>query len=477
MATRSNFSKTEDEGHGFHDYCGIFGIYGRPQASTLAYLGLYALQHRGQESAGIVVSNGRKIKSHVRLGLVADAFQKKDLEKLPGHQAIGHVRYSTRGSSSLKNAQPIFVETRRGLVALAHNGNLTNATELRRNLEEQGSIFQTTTDSEPILHLMAKSDKEDFTEALVDSLKKVKGAYSVLLMNRDKIVAVRDPHGFRPLSIGHLGKATVFASESCAFDIIDATYERSLKPGEVVVVDEKGTRSFFPFEKVPHAQCIFEYVYFARPDSFVFGKGVHEIRKEFGRILAREHPSEADIVVPVPDSANVVATGYSEISKIPMEIGMIRNHYVGRIFIEPDQRIRDFGAKIKFNAARDAIKGKRIVVVDDSIVRGTNARKIVKMFRLAGAKEIHFRISSPPIINSCHYGIDTPNRDKLIAANKSVDEIKKFLEVDSLEYLSVEGMLSAIKKEAPSFCTACFTGNYPVPIQKRVRKREFERHR
>lgn len=477
MATRPKLSENADEGHGFHDYCGIFGIHGRPQASTLAYLGLYALQHRGQESAGIVVSNGRKIKSHVRLGLVADAFQKKDLEKLPGHQAIGHVRYSTRGSSSLKNAQPIFVETRRGLVALAHNGNLTNATELRRKLEDQGSIFQTTTDSEPILHLMAKSDKEDFTDALIDSLKQVRGAYSVLVMNREKIIAVRDPHGFRPLCIGHLGKATVFASESCAFDIIDATYDRSLEPGEVVVVDEKGMRSFFPFEKAPHAQCIFEYIYFARPDSFVFGKGVHEMRKEFGRILAREHPCQADIVVPIPDSANVVATGYAEVTGIPLEIGLIRNHYVGRIFIEPDQRIRDFGAKIKFNAARGAINGKRVVVVDDSIVRGTNARKIVKMFRKAGAKEIHLRISSPPIIDPCHYGIDTPNRDKLIAANKTVDEIKSFLEVDSLKYLSVEGMLSAVKNEAPNFCTACFTGKYPVPIQKRVRKRDFERRR
>ncbi|MCX5781620.1 MAG: amidophosphoribosyltransferase [Elusimicrobia bacterium] len=446
--------------------CGIFGIYGNTESSKLTYLGLYALQHRGQESVGIASSNGKEIYSEIRMGQVAEVFDIKNLEKLKGHIAIGHVRYSTTGVSQIKNAQPLVINYAKGNLALAHNGNLTNALIWRKKLEKEGSIFQTTSDSEVILHLIAKANGSQIEEAVKYALSKVKGAYSLLIMTPEKLFAIRDPWGVRPLCMGKMGRQTVFASESCALDLIGAKYIREVEPGEMVIVSNKGVKSIqFEKKKKDAALCIFEYIYFARPDSIVFGKSVNSIRKELGRALARESLKEigqADLVIPVPDSANSAALGYAQEANIPYETGLIRNHYIGRTFIEPSQSIRDFGAKIKYNPVKDLLNGKRVIVVDDSIVRGTTSRKLVKMIRNAGAKKIHMVISSPPIIDSCFYGIDTPTKKELIASNHSVEYIKRYLNVDTLHYLSIDGLIKATGSPKHEFCTACFSGEYKI---------------
>lgn len=458
--------------------CGVFGVWGNPEAAKLTYLGLYALQHRGQEGAGIVTSDGRHLYSYRGVGLVADVFKPHRLTRLAGTVAIGHVRYSTFGASALKNVQPLPADYARGSMALAHNGNLVNAAELRSRLEDQGAIFQSTTDSEVIVHLIAQSKERRFVNCVVDALKKVVGAYTVLATNGEEIVAVRDPRGFRPLWLGRLGDAYVFASESCALDIIDAEWGREVEPGEVVAVSRQGLESSKPFDPAPLSFCMFEFVYVARPDSVLFGRSVDAVRKQLGRQLAKIQPVEADAVMAVPDSSNQVALGYAYESSIPFDMGLIRNHYVGRTFIEPDQRIRDFGVKIKLNPARSAIQGRRIVLVDDSIVRGTTARKIIAMLRKAGVKEIHFRISCPPIINSCYYGIDTPERTKLIASQMNVAEIKAYLGVDSLAYQSLDGMIAATGHPKDRFCLACFNNDYPTPTPEAYTSRAGgRRHR
>src|SRR5574337_1620013 len=449
----------------FREACGIFGILGRAEAANLTYLGLYALQHRGQESAGIVVSDGQALHLEKGMGLVADVFSEARLRRLKGSLAIGHVRYSTTGSSQLKNAQPIVASYRNGGVALAHNGNLVNAHVLKAELESRGSIFSSTTDSEVIVHLIASSGSDDLVEATAEALGRVSGAYSLVVMNETELLGIRDPHGFRPLSLGRLGEAWVLASESCAFDLIEATFVRDIEPGEFIRINESGVHTFFPFPPAPKSQCIFEYVYFSRPDSFLFGRSVAGIRKELGRQLAREYPVEADVVIPVPDSGVTAALGFAEEAHLPFEHGLIRNHYVGRTFIEPKQAIRHFGVKIKLNAIREVLEGKRVVVVDDSIVRGTTSRKIVSMLRGAGATEVHVRISSPPTIAPCYYGIDTPTRKELIASTHDAEEIRRYLRADTLGYLSLTGLQQAAGKEnqgATGFCNACFTGCYPV---------------
>lgn len=465
------------DGDRLHDECGVFGVFGHPDAATLTYLGLYALQHRGQEGAGIVVSDGGQLRGHRGVGLVSDVFKPHRLKPLQGDLAIGHVRYSTFGTSVLKNVQPLMRDYKKGAIALGHNGNLTNAGQLREELESEGRIFQSTTDTEVIIHLIAKSQYENFSESIVDALTNVIGAYSILATNGEEIVAVRDPHGFRPLWMGRLAGAYIFASESCALDIIDAEPIREIEPGEVVIVTRNGVQSSKPFPPVRPTPCIFEFVYVARPDSVIFGRSVDEVRKQLGRNLAKELPVDADLVMSVPDSSNQVALGYSHESGIPFDMGFIRNHYVGRTFIEPDQQIRDFGVKIKLNPARTAVEGKRIVLVDDSIVRGTTSKKIVKMLRKCGVKEIHFRISCPPIINSCYYGIDTPERSKLIASNMSVEKMREFLQVDSLAFQTIEGMVEATGMPNPQFCLACFNNDYPTPTPEEFKpKRNNRRH-
>jgi amidophosphoribosyltransferase len=446
--------------------CGIVGIYNHPEAANLAYLGLYALQHRGQESAGIVSSDGTTLHIHRQMGHVADIFVEPVLQKLPGTNAIGHVRYSTTGDSSLKNCQPVAVDYSRGGLAIAHNGNLVNAQRLRAELEAHGAIFQSTMDTEVIVHLVAQSHKNSLVDRIKDALSQVKGAYSLLFLTETRIIAARDPFGWRPLVLGKKGDAWVVASETCALDLVEAEFVREIEPGEIIVIDRDGIHSSKPFP-IPHkkAMCIFEFIYFARPDSHIFGRDVYEMRKGFGKQLAREHPVEADVVIPVPDSGVPAALGYAEESKIPFEVGLMRNHYVGRTFIEPKESIRHFGVKIKLNPVRSVLEGKRVVVVDDSIVRGTTSKKIVKMIRDAGAKEVHMRISSPPTTGPCYYGIDTPNKDELIAANHSVEEIRKFIGADSLGYLSPEGLYWFEKNPGEWFCDACFTGNYPVPME------------
>jgi len=448
------------------DECGIVGIYGNPKAGNLAYLGLYALQHRGQESAGIATSDNHHIYRYAGMGKVIDVFKQEHIDNLQGHMAIAHNRYSTTGSSYLRNAQPFRSESILGPIVLAHNGNLTNAVSLRHDLEKKGHIFQTTIDSEVIVHLMAKSGIDDFLEALVYALKQVRGAYSLLVMNRDKIYAVRDPNGFRPLVLGKLGDATVIASETCAFDIMDAEYEREVEAGELVEISESGIKSYRPFEKKEQSLCVFEYIYFSRPDSIIFNRSVYDMRIRLGRMLAHQAPVEADIIVPIPDSSVCAAIGYSREAGIPYELGLIRSHYIGRTFIEPTQKIRDFGAKIKYNVVRASVRGKRIVVVDDSIMRGTTMRKIIKMFRMAGAKEIHVRISAPPTTFPCFYGIDIPTRKELIAATHTIEEIRKYLRVDSIEYMSVATMLKALDEPGMRFCTACFDGYYPCELDE-----------
>src|SRR5919108_2921528 len=427
----------------FREECGIFGIYGHAEASNLTYLGLYALQHRGQESAGIAASDGARIRHSKAMGHVNEAFDHDALATLPGKQAIGHVRYSTAGESKLSNAQPIVIDCMHGSLAVCHNGNLVNANEVRDALVRQGAIFQTTSDSEVVVHLYARSPEITVEQAIVDAVSQVRGAFSFVMMTKDKVFGVRDPHGFRPLALGKLGDAWVVCSETCAMDLIGATYLRDVEPGELVVLSAQGLRSIKPFAPAPQAQCIFEHVYFARPDSYVFGESVNENRTEFGRRLARESHVDADVVVPVPDSGVCAAIGYSEASGIPMRMGLIRNHYVGRTFIQPQQSIRHFGVRVKLNPVRSILEGKRVVLVDDSIVRGTTSRKIVRMVREAGATEVHMRISCPPTVSPCFYGVDTPNKSDLIAAQMAVEEIKNFIGADSLGYLSLEGMLKA----------------------------------
>ncbi len=420
-----------------HEECGVFGIFGHPEAANMTYLGLYALQHRGQESAGIAASDGALVRVSREMGHVADVFDSEALAHLTGSAAIGHVRYSTAGDSGLSNAQPILIDCNRGQIAICHNGNLVNARELRDELVHHGSIFQSNSDTEVILHLYARSKAGGVEAAIIDSLSQVQGAFSLAMLTADRLIAVRDRHGFRPLAIGRLDGAVVVASETCAMDLIGATYVRDVEPGEVLVVDAQGMRSLKPFPPAPLAQCIFEHVYFARPDSYVFGRSVNEVRTELGRHLAKEQPAPADVIVPVPDSGVCAAMGYAEQAGVPLRMGLIRNHYVGRTFIQPQQSIRHFGVKVKLNPVRNILDGKRVVLVDDSIVRGTTSRKIVRMVRAAGAKEVHVRISCPPTISPCFYGVDTPRKADLIAATHTLEEIRSFLEADSLGYLSL----------------------------------------
>lgn len=448
----------------FRDACGIIAVYNHPEASNMAYLGLYALQHRGQESAGIVVSDGRTLRVDKGMGLVADVFSEKRLRELRGRIAIGHVRYSTAGSSNLANAQPFLASYRQGSIALAHNGNLVNSDPLRSELEAEGAIFSSSSDSEVMVHLLARSPADSLLGAASDVLSQARGAFSLVLMNEEEILGIRDPRGFRPLSLGRLKDGYVLASEACAFDLIEAQFIRDIEPGEIVRINQEGVRSYFPFPRAERKQCIFEFVYFARPDSLLFGHSVHQVRQRMGSQLGKEAPAEADLVVPVPDSGIYAALGYARETKIPFEHGLIRNHYIGRTFIEPRQSIRHFGVKIKLNAVRPILEGKRVVVMDDSIVRATTSRKIVSMIRAAGAREVHLRISSPPIISPCYYGIDTPTRKELIASTHSIEEICRYLRADSLSYLSMGGMLKAVE-EKDGFCLACFTGQYPVGFQ------------
>jgi amidophosphoribosyltransferase len=448
----------------FHDECGLFGIWNHPEAANVTYLGLYALQHRGQESAGIAATDGVNFHTEKAMGWVADVFSPERLRRLPGSRAIGHVRYSTAGSSRLRNAQPITANTARGPIAIAHNGNLTNAEALRRKMEREGAIFQSNSDTEVILHLLARAPAGTLEEQLPHALQQVTGAYSLLILTPDVLYAIRDPNGFRPLGVGRLGDSWMVASETCALDLIEAKYEREVEPGEIVAISDAGLRSFHYAARGEGLQCVFEYVYFARPDSVLWGRNVHTVRKALGRELAREHPVEADVVIPVPDSGSSAALGFSEQSGIRYEMGLIRNHYVGRTFIEPQQGIRHFGVKVKLNPMRAMLDGQRVVVVDDSIVRGTTSRKIVKMIQGAGAREVHMRISSPPIQWPCYYGIDTPTRKELIGASHSVEEIRRYVGADSLGYLSLEGMLKATGSDPTHFCHACFTGNYRVGI-------------
>jgi amidophosphoribosyltransferase len=509
----------EIENDRFHDHCGVCGVFGHPEAAKMAYLGLYALQHRGQESAGIVSSDGRELHLEKSMGLVADIFQPEVLARLPGDAALGHTRYSTAGDTSLMNAQPIVIDCNKGKLALGHNGNLPSAARLRRTLEHRGSIFQTTSDTEVIVHLVARSQARNLSGALADALNQVEGAYSLLVLTRDEMYALRDPRGFRPLALGQLDGAWIVASETCAFDLIGATYVRDVEPGEMLRITRTGIESLHFAAEKPLQQCIFEHVYFARPDSLVFGRVVEQSREMLGRLLAREHPVPADVVVPVPDSGVPAAVGYSQESGVPFRMGLIRNHYVGRTFIEPVQSIRDFGVKLKLNPVPELLRGKRVVLVDDSIVRGTTSRKIVRMVREAGAAEVHMRISCPPTISPCYYGVDTPTREELIAseesrvrprltpeeleefeshldsrqvlrgagvspatlqvlgnaksaggtpapqsdrAMRSVEEIRRYLGADTLGFVSLESLRRAVDDTRGSFCTSCYTGVYPV---------------
>jgi amidophosphoribosyltransferase len=465
-------TRTLDDDH-FHDHCGVFGVFGHPEAAKLTYLGLYALQHRGQESAGIASSDGADIYLHKSLGHVQEIFTPEVVARLPGSSAIGHTRYSTAGDTTVTNAQPVVIDCNKGKIALGHNGNLTNALEVRRRLEHRGSIFQTTSDTEVIVHLVARSTARNLVGALADTLNQVEGAYSLLLMTRDEMYAIRDPRGFRPLVLGRIDGAWVAGSETCAFDLIDAEYVREVEPGEMVRISRSGIESIHFAPEKQYQHCIFEHVYFSRPDSLVFGRPVNQSRERLGRLLAREHPVEADIVTPVPDSGVPAAVGYAEESGIPFRMALIRNHYVGRTFIEPEQSIRDFGVKLKLNPVRRLLDGQRVVLVDDSLVRGTTSRKIVRLVREAGATEIHVRISCPPTISPCYYGIDTPRRDELIASQHSIEEIRQFLGADSLGYLSLDSLRAAVEDTDRKFCTSCYTGSYPTELVQL----EVEAHR
>lgn len=459
-------------------YCGVFGVFGHPKAAELTYYGLFALQHRGQESAGIVTSDGRQFHVHKGMGLVPQVFDAAALQRLPGHMAIGHTRYSTTGSSHFRNAQPLTVDCARGQIAVAHNGNLTNAARLREQLESAGSIFQTTVDSEIVLHLLAQPGPNGSANSLVHAIRRLEGAFSLLIMTETELIAVRDPHGFRPLALGRVDGAWVVSSETCAFDLIHAEFERDIAPGEILILRDGGLISLQAFpEHQRRAFCVFEYVYFARPDSVLEGRNVHLARVEMGRQLAREHPVEADLVIPVPDSGNSAALGYSLESGIPFEMAFVRNHYVGRSFLQPSQLIRDFNVRVKLNLIRDLVRGKRVVVVDDSIVRGTTCKARVNTLKEAGAREVHVRVSCPPHMHPCVYGIDFPDRSKLMAANHSLDEIRAYLKADSLAYLSLEGMVKAVGRARDSLCLACYNGEYPVPYDPALDKQIMERRR
>ncbi|MBW5470505.1 amidophosphoribosyltransferase [Brevibacillus formosus] len=452
-----------------NEECGVFGIYNHKEASQLTYLGLHALQHRGQESAGICASDGEKWYKHRGMGLVSEAFGKGDLEKFSGHIAIGHTRYTTAGSSKIENAQPLFFRYAQGSMAVAHNGNLVNAAVLRKELEAKGSIFQTTSDTEVIAHLIARSESKDLPGAVKDALQYIKGAYALLVMNENQLVIALDPNGLRPLSLGRLGDAITVASETCAFDIIGAQYWRDVQPGELIVIEKDGITESKHTEATQRSICTFEYIYFARPDSDIDGINVHMARKRLGKQLALESAIDADVVTGVPDSSISAAIGFAEATGIPYEIGLIKNRYVGRTFIQPSQELRERAVYLKLSAVRKVVEGKRVVMIDDSIVRGTTSNRIVRMLREAGAKEVHVRISSPPVMNSCFYGIDTSSREELIAATKSVEEIRQIIEADSLSFLSVEGMIDAIGRtdSAPNrgHCLACFNGEYPTEIE------------
>jgi len=450
--------------------CGVFGIFDHEEAARLTYLGLYALQHRGQESAGIVSSDGARLHQARGMGYVSEIFNQDQLSRLPGLAAIGHVRYSTAGSVSLLEAQPFLVDGYRGQIALCHNGNLPYASQVRAELELDGAIFSSTSDTEVVLHKIARSRAADLVGAIVETFREIEGAYSMLFLTKDSLIAVRDPRGFRPLCLGQLGDSYVIASETCAFDLIDATYLRDVQPGEILVIDREGLHSSFPVQKVRPAHCIFEHVYFSRPDSIVFGRSVNKSRHKMGQQLAREHPADADIVVPVPDSGTAAAIGYASESGLKFRFGLMRNHYVGRTFIEPKQSIRHFGVKVKLNPVRDLIEGLRVVLIDDSIVRGTTSKKIVQMVRQAGAREVHVRISCPPTIAPCFYGVDTPTREELIGANMSVKEIADHINADSLGYLSLEGLLRACDDpQGMRHCAACYTNDYPIPVTSGAR--------
>ena len=458
----------------WREECGVFGIWGDIEASRLAYLGLYAQQHRGQESAGIVSLDGYDDEGehyeHKGLGLVADVFNESELNRLKGFAAVGHVRYSTTGSNAVTNAQPLTARLLNGPVAIAHNGNIVNSEPLRNELKKQGAIFQGTNDTEVLLHMLARNPNKDFIECLRESVSQLKGAYSLIFMWKGGIAAIRDPHGFRPMVLGKRsngkgGMATVMASETCAFDLIGAKFTREIQPGELFWIDKDGEHSLqFAKPAQQQAQCVFEHVYFSRPDSVVFGQSVYEARKEMGKMLAREHAVEADLVIPVPDSGVPAALGYSQQSGIPFELGIIRNHYVGRTFIEPQQSIRSFGVKIKHNPQSAVLKGKRIVVVDDSVVRGTTSKKIIELLRQAGAKEVHLRVASPPTVGPCYYGVDTPRRTQLIAASSSIEEIREYVKADTLGYLTVDGLLESVHGKAESYCAACFNRQYPTDL-------------
>jgi len=459
--------------------CGIVGIFGHPEAAKLSYLGLYALQHRGQESAGIVAAEGPALTRRGGMGHVADVFSRDVIDALRGPIAIGHVRYSTAGDSNPANAQPFLLRHHRGPIAVAHNGNLVDAAAIRSDLETDGAIFQTTTDTEVLLHLIARSRVPDVVDAIVEAVRQVRGAFSLLFLVPGRLVAVRDPMGFRPLSLGRVDGAWVVASESCAFDLLGAEKVRDLERGEVIVVDVGGVHSFKPFAPARPAPCAFEHVYFARPDSTIFGQSVQAVRKRLGAELWREQPANVDLIVPVPDSGTFAGLGYAAAAKIPFELGLVRNHYVGRTFIEPSQQIRNFGVRVKLNPVRETLAGRRIALIDDSLVRGTTSQKIVQMCRDAGAKEVHLRISCPPTIGPCYYGIDTPRRDELIATRKSVEEIRRFVGADSLGYLSLEGMMGAIGGDPDQYCTACWTDRHPVvlPTEGEGQLKLFEKTR
>ena len=459
-------------------YCGVFGIFGNPSAAELTYYGLYALQHRGQESAGIVTCDGKQFRMHKGMGLVPQIFNGGELHDLVGHMAVGHTRYSTTGSSHIRNAQPLTVDCGRGQIAIAHNGNLTNASQLREELEAKGSIFQTTVDSEIILHLLAQPSLNGAENNLVHSIRRIEGAYSLVIMTENELIGVRDPHGFRPLSLGKVGDAWVLSSETCAFDLIHAKFIRDIEPGEIVIINKDGVRSINAFpEHKERAFCIFEYVYFARPDSNIAGKNVYKTRVEMGRQLAREFPIQADVVVPVPDSGNCAALGYSMESGIPYEMAFVRNHYVGRSFLQPSQLIRDFNVRVKLNLIAELVRGKRVVIVDDSIVRGTTCRTRVNSLKEAGATEVHVLVSCPPHMNPCVYGIDFPDRSKLMAATHTIEEIRKYLNADSLGYLSQDGLVAATGLPRNNFCMACYDGKYPVAYDQTLDKHIIERRR
>lgn len=459
-------------------YCGVFGIFGHPNAAELTYYGLYALQHRGQESAGIVSSDGRQFRTHKGMGLVSQIFNGDVLHGLVGNMAVGHTRYSTTGASHLRNAQPLTVDCARGQIAIAHNGNLTNASQLREELENRGSIFQTTVDSEIILHLMAQPNINGHGNNLIETVRRIEGAFSLVIMTENELIGVRDPHGFRPLCIGKVDDAYVLSSETCALDLIHAKFVRDVEPGEIVIINQEGIKSVQAYpEQERRAFCIFEYVYFARPDSTITNRNVYKVRVEMGRQLARENAVDADIVVPVPDSGNYAALGYSLESGIPYEIAFIRNHYVGRSFLQPSQLIRDFNVRVKLNLIPELVKGKRVIIVDDSIVRGTTCKTRVNTLKEAGATEVHVRVSCPPHMHPCVYGIDFPDRNKLMAANYSLDDIRKYLNADSLAYLSQDGMVNATGLKKESFCMACYDGDYPVPYDPKVDKHIMERRR